>query len=69
MSGEPWRQDWVRSLLRCPVDHAELADATGADGAALLACTDPGHRAAYPVSDGVPVLLAEDALAFPGSAS
>jgi uncharacterized protein YbaR (Trm112 family) len=67
-AAQPWREDWVRSLLRCPVDRAELADATGADGGEVLACTDPAHPVAYPVSGGVPVLLADDAVPFAGPA-
>ena len=67
MSGEqvggaaPWQQPWLRPLLRCPVDRAELADATAPDGSLELACTAPAHRVAYPVRDGVPVLLEDDA--------
>ncbi|MBC3762855.1 hypothetical protein H7K62_14245 [Quadrisphaera sp. RL12-1S] len=60
--GEPWREAWVRSLLRCPVDGAELRDVALADEVEGLACTDAGHRVAYPVIDGVPVLLADDAV-------
>ena len=67
---EPWREPWLRSLLRCPADRAELADGTGPDGAPALLCTDPAHRVAYPVADGVPVLLVDEAqpLAAPGGA-
>jgi len=60
----PWQQPWVRDVLRCPVDRAVLADGTAPDGTPELVCTDPGHRAAYPVRDGVPVLLADDARAL-----
>jgi uncharacterized protein len=63
-TSEPWREEWVRSLLRCPVDQAELRDVALADEVAGLACTDPGHAVAYPVLDGVPVLLADDAVPF-----
>ena len=58
---QPWQEPWLRGLLRCPVDRAELTDATAPDGAVELACADPGHRVAYPVRDGVPALLADDA--------
>lgn len=45
---------WVRASLRCPVCRAELRD-----GDARLECTGCGRR--YPVSDGIPVLIAEHA--------
>ncbi len=59
---EPWREEWLRALLRCPLDRAELRDVTLSEGLEGLACTDPGHRVAYPVLDGVPVLLLDDAV-------
>lgn len=61
-ANEPWREPWLRELLRCPVDGAELRDVALAEEVAGLACTDEGHRVAYPVIDGVPVLLADDAV-------
>ncbi|MCV2394156.1 hypothetical protein OEB99_07545 [Actinotalea sp. M2MS4P-6] len=45
---------WARELLRCPACHATLADADGS-----LACT--GCARVYPVRDGVPVLLVDEA--------
>ena len=47
---------WLREILRCPACHGELADATDRDGLAELVC--PGCQLAYPVRDGIPVLLA-----------
>ena len=44
----------LRGALRCPVDHGVLADEPGA-----LRCESCGRS--YPVSNGVPVLLAEAA--------
>lgn len=41
-------------VLACPVDHADLRD----DGDRLV-CSDCGRR--YPVRDGIPVLLVEEA--------
>ncbi|MFI2103348.1 Trm112 family protein [Isoptericola sp. NPDC019693] len=52
---------WVRSILRCPVTGAELVDAVGPDGEPELRSTDPERPLAYPVRDGVPVLLESDA--------
>jgi uncharacterized protein YbaR (Trm112 family) len=63
-----WRQPWLRELLRCPADRATLLDATGPDGAEVLRCTDPGHPVDYPVRDGVPVLLVDEAQPAPAAA-
>jgi hypothetical protein len=52
---------WARDLLRCPVTGATLVDATGPDGEPELHSTDPDRPLAYPVRDGIPVLLASDA--------
>jgi uncharacterized protein YbaR (Trm112 family) len=49
--------DWARALLRCPACHAELVDAASG---ARLACT--GCGLVYPVRDGVPVLLVDEAV-------
>lgn len=51
----------VRAMLRCPVTGAELVDAKGPDGAAELHSTDSARPLAYPVRDGVPVLLESEA--------
>lgn len=52
---------WVRDRLRCPVTGTELRDAVGPDGSVELVNTSTEQPLAYPVRDGVPVLL-------PGSA-
>lgn len=52
---------WVRELLRCPVTKAELVDAVGPDGEPELHSTDPERPLAYPVRDGVPMLLESEA--------
>ena len=54
-------EPWVREILRCPVTGAELVDAVGPDGAPELVSTDPERPLAYPIRDGVPVLLADEA--------
>lgn len=54
-------EPWVRDILRCPVTGAELVEGTGPDGSPELVSTDPDTTLAYPVRDGVPVLLADEA--------
>ena len=61
----PQLDPWVREILRCPVGRHELVDVTGEDGQPALQCAEdcsgPGQRRRYPVRDGIPVLLADDA--------
>ncbi len=52
-------EPWLREILRCPQCGARLTDQTGPDGAPELACTS--CPLAYPVTDGIPVLLVDDA--------
>jgi uncharacterized protein YbaR (Trm112 family) len=54
-------EPWVREILRCPVTGATLIDAVGPDGEPELHSTDPDRPLAYPVRNGVPVLLESDA--------
>ncbi len=52
---------WVRRILRCPVTGTELVDSVGPDGAPELVSTSAANPLAYPVRDGVPILLESEA--------
>jgi hypothetical protein len=54
-------EPWVRDILRCPVTGATLVDGVGPDGEPELHSTDADRPLAYPVRDGIPVLLESDA--------
>lgn len=58
-------EPWLRDVLRCPVTRSELVDATDAAGAPVLVSAEPdaerGGRLQYPIRDGIPVLLADEA--------
>ncbi|MFD1716986.1 Trm112 family protein [Georgenia deserti] len=60
-SATPGIDPWVRHVLRCPVTGAELIDGTGPDGQPELVSASEVNRLAYPVRDGVPILLAAEA--------
>lgn len=52
------------SILACPsADHAPLRQESSGDGAAELVCTSCLSR--FPVRDGIPVLLADEAVPGP----
>lgn len=53
--------EWVRAILRCPACGSELRDGTRPDGAPELVCTGHTCALAYPVRDGIPVLLVDEA--------
>ena len=57
----PGLEPWLREILRCPVTGATLVDGAGPDGSPELHSTDPENPLAYPVRDGIPVLLEQDA--------
>lgn len=51
---------WLLAMLRCPVTGAEL-ELIEDDGEPALVSTDAERPLIYPVRDGVPVLLADEA--------
>ena len=53
----------LRSSLRCPLSGQELID--GVDDAGQPALISPSVGLAYPVRDGVPILLVHEALRAP----
>lgn len=55
--------DWARALLRCPACGAPLDD-VDAEGAPMLVCQAPEHHA-FPVRDGIPVLLVDEMVTGP----
>lgn len=58
---------WAREILRCPACGSPLRDATRPDGAPELVCTGGACGLGYPVRDGVPVLLVDEAYPATGS--
>jgi uncharacterized protein len=61
----PEYESWVREILRCPVGKHPLVDVEDEQGSPALQCAEdcdgPGRRRRYPVVDGIPVLLVDDA--------
>jgi uncharacterized protein YbaR (Trm112 family) len=53
---------WVRQALRCPVCRGDLVDAPD-----LLTC--PACRQGYPVREGIPAMLAGQAVSLDSPAS
>lgn len=51
-------EPWLREILRCPACQGELADSSGPGGAELLCTGKCGY--AYPIRDGIPVLLIDE---------
>lgn len=51
----------LAEILVCPVDKADLREETETS---RLACTECGRR--YPVRDGIPIMLVEEAEEGPG---
>ncbi|WP_182111736.1 Trm112 family protein [Actinotalea sp. JY-7876] len=68
MSDRQPMEPWVRDLLRCPVCGSTLADGTAVDGSPQLVCEGQACALAYPVRDGIPVLLVDEAVPASGTA-
>ena len=58
---------WLRESLRCPVTGGELVDDLDEQGRPQL--VSPGAALAYPVRNGVPILLAGQARPLSGADS
>lgn len=58
-------QPWMRALLRCPACLGELRDADGPEGPEL-ACAAPECGRSYPIVEGIPVLLVDQARVLSG---
>ncbi|MFD2839845.1 Trm112 family protein [Populibacterium corticicola] len=52
---------WIREALRCPVTGAELVEGTGPNGEPELHSTSTERPLAYPIREGIPVLLEGEA--------
>lgn len=53
-------ETWLRDILRCPSCGSPLRDGIR-DGSEELVCTGETCALAYPVRDGIPVLLVDEA--------
>lgn len=62
----PLIQPWVREILRCPVGKHPLLDVVDHQGHPALECdrdcVGVTGRRQYPIVEGIPVLLADDAV-------
>ncbi|WP_435298362.1 Trm112 family protein [Timonella sp. A28] len=52
---------WVTDILRCPVSGATLERGEGPTGEPELQSTAEDNKLAYPIREGIPVLLVEEA--------
>ncbi|MGP3953819.1 Trm112 family protein [Streptomyces sp. 7N604] len=48
-------------ILACPACHAPLRETSADSAADELVCTGAGCGLAYPIRDGIPVLLVDEA--------
>lgn len=61
-------EPWLREILRCPACGSTLADGVGVDGGPDLRCEGTGCALTYPVRNGIPVLLVDEAAPAAGTA-
>ena len=65
-------EPWLREILRCPVTHSELVDGVDQGGEPVLVATEAdaerGGRLQYPIRDGIPVFLVDEATVLPTEA-
>lgn len=54
-------EEWVRDILRCPACGSKFRDGERDDGTPELVCVEDGCGLAFPVRDGIPVLLVDEA--------
>lgn len=61
-------EPWLRDILRCPAGRHELIDVTDEAGEPAFECAEAcetaapeGNRLRFPIRDGIPVLLIDDA--------
>lgn len=60
-------EPWARDILRCPACRSTLSDGAAVDGSPQLVCDGRTCALAYPVRDGIPVLLVDEAVPAEGS--
>lgn len=54
-------ETWLRDILQCPACGSPLRDGARPDGSPELVCTGDTCALAYPVREGIPVLLVDEA--------
>ncbi|MGL5829779.1 MAG: Trm112 family protein [Angustibacter sp.] len=58
-------ESWLRDILCCPKCHAPLRDSPQSGSPTELVCTAADCGLAYPVEQGIPVLLVDHATSAP----
>lgn len=55
-------EPWVREILRCPACGSTLVDGAAVDESPELRCEGKTCALVYPVRNGIPVLLVDEAV-------